>query len=193
MRVGVYVGSFDPIHLGHLKIAKCLVEHYLDKVIFVPTGNYGDKNDLVSMEHRINMIRACADENMSVYEDGDKLPYTYQVLETMSKLYPNDELHLIIGADNIVAFDEWKEYKEVLKYHLVIIRRNGIDIEYYLRKLRKDVRECIIPSEIDDIAISSTKIRRCIKNGDIASLNDMVDENVLKYILGNKLYTTQEQ
>ena len=57
MKIGIYVGSFNPPHKGHIKIVNHLINNYLDKVIIIPTGNYWDKLDLVSINDRINMIK----------------------------------------------------------------------------------------------------------------------------------------
>ena len=57
MKIGVYVGSFNPVHVGHIKIVNHLLVNYLDKVIIVPTGNYWNKNNLVDINHRISMLK----------------------------------------------------------------------------------------------------------------------------------------
>ena len=74
MKIGIYVGSFNPPHKGHIKIVNHLIKNYLDKIIIIPTGNYWDKLDLVSINDRINMLRLYECENIIIdKETGEKI------------------------------------------------------------------------------------------------------------------------
>ena len=182
MKIGVFVGSFNPVHNGHIKIVNELLK-YLDKIIVVPTGNYWDKKDLIDVKHRINMWKYFANDRIIIDEENNNLEYTYLVLNSLKSKYINDELNLIIGADNIVNFDKWFNYEEILKHNLIIINRNGIDIKYYIDKF--NIKNYLIV-DIDNTNISSTLIRKLIQENNV--LDNLIDKRVLKYIKNNKLY-----
>lgn len=187
MKIGVYVGSFNPPHLGHIKIVNYLLDNYLDKVIIVPTGNYWDKVNLIDIEHRIEMLKFYENDQILIDKENNDVKYTYQVLENIKNNYSLDTLYLILGADNIVNFDKWKNYQELLTYNLVIINRDDIDIYYYLNELNKKDKY-IITKSLPNIDISSTFIRNCIKDNNYQQLDDKIDKKVLKYIITNNLY-----
>jgi len=178
MKIGVYVGSFNPVHKGHIKIVNYLLDNFLDKVIIMPTGGYWDKNDLASTKDRINMLKSYKDDRIIIEEENNDLPYTYMVMEFLEKKYKSNEFYLIIGADNIVNFDKWQKYKELLKYNIAIVSRENIDVEHYLNKLNKKDKYLII-NDLGNIDISSTKIRNLIKSRAFTELKELVDEDVL--------------
>lgn len=187
MKIGVYVGSFNPVHTGHIKIVNYLLSKYLDKVIIVPTGNYWNKNDLVDISKRIEMLKYYESNKIIIDKTNNHLPYTYQVMDNLTKKHPFSNLYLIIGADNVIDLDKWKNYKELLKYNLIIINRNNIDIKYYLDKLNKKDKY-IITKKLPNIDISSTMIRQFIENHSFDKLKGKIDGEVLKYIEENNLY-----
>ena len=186
MKIGIYVGSFNPPHKGHIKIVDHLINNYLDKIIIIPTGNYWDKNDLIDIEHRINMLKLYKKENIIIDEENNKIEYTYQILNILSKKYREDELYLVIGADNIINFDKWKNYEEILKYNLIILNRSNIDIIKYLNNLNKKDKYIIV-NDLPSIDISSTMIRDKIKNKE-EDLIKYIDSGVYEYIKSKKLY-----
>lgn len=188
MKIGVYVGSFNPVHVGHIKIVQYLLSNkYLDKVIIVPTGNYWNKNNLVDIKHRINMLKFYEKGNIIIDTVNNFCEYTYQVLDNLSKNYKKDNLYLIIGADNIINFNQWVNYKELLSYNLIIVNRDNIDVSLYLKKLNK-CDNYIILNDLPIINISSTIIRENIKNENYNNLDNVIDNVVLEYINKNNLY-----
>lgn len=179
MKLGIYVGSFNPVHEGHIKVVNYLLENnYIDKVIILATPNYWDKKDLTELKHRVNMLRFYENENIIIDDIHNKEPYTYQVLRLLKEHYPQDELYLIIGADNIINLDKWKNIKEILNNKIIVVNRNNINIEEYLNKFPKE-QFIIIPS-FPYINISSTQIR----NGDYKYLKKEVKD----YITEHNLY-----
>ncbi len=185
MRLGLYVGSFNPVHNGHVKIVDSIIKNkYVDKVFIIPTKNYWHKNSLVSIEHRVNMLKFFETDNIIIHSEYSDLEYTYQIIEKLKEKYKNDSFYLIIGADNIINFDKWMKYEELLKLNLIIINRDGIDIKYYLNKLKK--LDKFIIMDIKNIDISSTKIRENINNKRV--LKNYLNHNVIDYIYRNKLY-----
>lgn len=186
MRVGVYVGTFDPVHKGHVKVCNYLIDnHYLDKIIIIPTNAYWDKQNLTSLTDRINMLKLCFNENIEIDEKLNKFPYTYQVLNELSLVY--DELYLIIGADNIEKFHLWQEVDSILNHHVIVLNRNNIDIKKYTDKFMKKEKFIVI-NDYPYLDISSTTIRTLIKENKISELTSLIDEKVIKYIKENNLY-----
>ena len=184
MRIGVYVGSFDPIHIGHIKVMDYLIDNnYLDKIIIMATVDYWDKKTVATNKQRTDMLKLINRDYLIVDTENNKYPYTYQILETLNKKYKNDELYLIISADNIVTFDKWKNVDEILKNNKVIVlNRDDIDIKKYV-ELFKQKNQFIIVQNFPYIKISSTALRNKI---DVKYL----DLLVYNYIVENNLYNS---
>ena len=102
MKIAVYVGSFNPVHKGHIKVAKTVLKKLVDKVIIVPTLNYWDKNNLININNRINMLKFYETNNIIIDTKNNKYEYTYQVLRNIKKEYKNSEIYLIISFDVII-------------------------------------------------------------------------------------------
>ena len=151
---------------------------YVDKVLIVPTLGYWDKNDLIDIKHRINMLKFFETDKIMVDEAHNDYSYTYLLMRALSKDY-DAELYLIIGADNVIDFDKWKEYQELLQYKIIVMNRDGIDIDSYIEKYHSN--NFIVTKEYKYIDISSSKIRKDL-NG------KYLDRKVLKYIKDNHLY-----
>ena len=105
MKIGVYVGSFNPVHIGHIHIVNYLINNnYLDKVIIIPTGNYWDKNDLIDIKHRINMLKFYENDRIMINDNeikSEKRCNLYSVVEKQSKLLHIDSLK---NAENTGIF-----------------------------------------------------------------------------------------
>ena len=180
MNIGVYVGSFNPPHKGHIYVVNYLLDNkVVNKVLIVPTGNYWDKQNLVNLKDRINMLKIYENENIIIDTVNNEYPYTYQLMRKLKIDYPNDTLFLIMGADNIISFDKWKNYEELLEGNIIIMNRDGIDIEKYLKNYPEG--HFIVLKDFHPINISSTEIRN---NPD----NEYIDEEVKKYIKKHDLY-----
>ena len=178
MRLGIYVGSFNPPHEGHHKVMKYLLEKSLvDKVLLLPTPNYWDKTDLVNVNERIEMLKFYEDKNVIVDTTHNNYPYTYEVLRSLKKDYPEDELYLIIGSDNLEKFHEWKNIDEILENRVIVFNRGEIIKNKYLDKYSN---QFIYINDFDYIDVSSTDIR----NGNYNNL----DPNIKKYIEEHHLY-----
>lgn len=173
MRIGVYVGSFNPVHDGHIHVAEYLINNnYVDKVLLLPTPGYWDKKDLASMKHRINMLKFYETDKIIVDSIHNNYDYTYQVLESLSKDY-DDELYLIIGSDNLEKLHLWKHIDEILKYNIIVLNR-GDNID----KVNLDGKFTII-NDFDYINISSTDIRNGLRNHLKKEVASYIDENHL--------------
>ena len=184
-RVGVFVGTFDPVHKGHTHVIKYILEHNIvDKVIVIPTGSYWDKAPKATTKQRIDMLKFIANDKIEISTKLNDIEYTYQIMEELEKEYPMDYLYLIIGADNIVKFDEWKNVNKLLEYNIIVVNRDNINIKKYVNKFNKKDNFFVIDN-FDYVPISSTEIRQ---NVDSKEAKKYLDERVLKYIKNNNLY-----
>lgn len=187
MKLGVYVGSFDPVHKGHKGVVDFLINNnYIDKILLIPTESYWDKNDLVDIEHRYNMLKTYESEKIIVSKKFSSFKSTYQILDELTNDF-DDDLYLIIGADNIVKFHLWSNVEEILKHKVVVLGRNGIDIKEHIKKFKKD-DSFVIVKDFPQINISSTLIREKIKKSELEDIEKYLDRDVLEYILTKKLY-----
>ena len=165
-------------------------KHYVDKVIFVPTGSkYKYKNNLLSDKVRLDMLKLmCNDNNLEVsdYELKDHVVYTYETLNYFKNKYKDDEIYFICGTDNLSYIDKWKRGEDILSNSkLLVIKRDTFDINALLDKY-KNYKDNIIVTDIKENEISSTKIREMIYNN--KRVGNYLDNKVLDYIIRNKLY-----
>ena len=160
MRIGFLLGSFDPIHIGHLYMAtESLNENLVDKVIFVPTFQNPWKERSVDFHQRRAMIQSAIYDipNCELSEVEQLLSppyYSSKTLEILSKQYQNDDLYLIVGADVSEEIKNWYNGDWILKqFKLIIVHREGytstslVDIQRtinisssYVRNLYKNIQ-----------------------------------------------------
>lgn len=179
MRLGIYIGSFNPPHLGHIDVVNyLLINNYVDRVLIVPTLSYWNKVDLIDLKDRINMLKIFENDKIKVDDKHNNYKYTYELMRALSNDY-NDELYLIMGADNIIEFDKWMNYQELLKYKIIVVNRDNIDINRYINKY--DSSNFIIVNDYKYKDISSSEIRNNLNS-------KYLDKRVLKYIKDNHLY-----
>ena len=176
MKLGIYMGSFNPVHKGHIKVVNYLLDNCIvDKVLIVSTLSYWDKTNLSDIKDRINMLKYYENDNVEVDTIHNSFPYTYELLNELSKIYKDDELYLIIGSDNLEELHKWKNIDELLKYNIIVMNRNTIKKNPYI-----DDKNITYIEDFDNIDISSTEIR----NGNYIYL----DPNIKAYIDKNNLY-----
>ena len=178
-KLGIYMGSFNPPHKGHIKVVNYLLNnHYVDKILIVPTLNYWNKRDLIDINDRINMLKFYETDKIKIDTKNNHYIYTVELVNRLTIEYPNYELSIIIGADNIIDFSKWKNYEELLKYHIIIMNRNNIDVKEYIKNMNGYFT---IVDEYPYIDISSSIIRNNLSS-------EYLDKNVLNYILKHHLY-----
>ena len=190
MKVGVYIGSFNPIHKGHKQVVDHLLKNnYVDKIIIIPTGNYWDKNNLIDIEDRINMAKFYESNNIVVNNKLYEYEHTYQILNSLKS--EGDRLYLVIGSDNLPKFHLWENVDEILEYEVLVMPRGDLDISKYIEKF-KNKNKFILVDKFKSIDTSSTLIRKLIEVHDINKLKKLLDEDILNYILKNNLYKKQK-
>ena len=187
--VGIFGGTFDPIHIGHLITAQAVRElRSLEKIIFIPAFISPHKTDVTVLapEHRLNMIRlSLEDKNYFDYSDieltNKNVSYSIDTIKALKKKYT--ELELIIGYDNIFDFKTWKDPDEILEMVKLIVlkRKSNIDPDY-----KDKYYKSAIFVETPTIEISSSEIRRRVSSG--LPINYLVTEKVNEYICANNLY-----
>lgn len=188
-KVGVYGGTFDPIHIGHLITAQSVREiRELDKIIFVPAFLSPHKLAIKASapEHRINMLKL-AIKNIDFFDitefeiNQQNISYTFDTLKELKKYY--DELELIIGYDNIFKFYTWREPDEILKLATLIVlkRKSSYPPPYEDKYFNK--AEFV---QTRGIEVSATDIRERVKHGQ--PINYLVTEEVKDYIYKHNLY-----
>ena len=185
MKVGLYFGTFNPIHVGHLTIANHLAEHSdLDQIWFVvtPLSPFKKKSSLLDNYHRLEMVYLATKEynklQPSDIEFGLKQPnFTIDTLTYLFEKFPDHDFSLIMGEDNLKSFHKWKNYELILENHSIYVYpriSNGkIDTQF-------NDHPKIIKVDAPIMEISSTFIRNEIKEG--KNVRPMLPENVWQFI-----------
>ena len=187
MKIGIYPGSFDPIHLGHIKIINEILDRKIvDKVLVVPTGDYWNKNVVAGLEDRINMIKLFSSDKILVEEKDNSIKATYDFLKLKEREFKNAELWLILGGDNLENLHRWINYMKLIEYPFIVIKRDGFDKSYIEKRFSGMNKRNYEILDIPNIDISSTYIRDNINNDD--ALKDVIDPKVLEYIHKNHIY-----
>lgn len=186
MKIGVYVGSFNPVHKGHIELSRYLIKNKIvDKVLMLPTPNYWHKQNLIDVKHRVGMLKIFETKNIIIDDIHNIYPYTYQILKSLKEDYKYDELYLVIGGDNLEKLHLWKNIDEIMKNKIVVVRRANKDIDINKYQNRFDINKFIIVNDFDDYEeISSTEIRKNINS-------PYLDKKVFEYIKKNKLYLNE--
>ncbi len=199
MKLAMFGGTFDPIHLSHLALCKaCKEALQLDRVILMPTFQppHKTKSSSTSTYHRLNMCRLEAEtypwltvSDMEIRRGGAS--FTVDTLTELKREHPNDELYLLTGADMFLTIQTWFQYSEFLKLAtLCTVPRGDTPIEKlreHAKELQKDgAKTAVIDAVLPPI--SSTQIRLSLTDN-TEDWKTMVSEPVADYILRNGLYT----
>ena len=194
----IFGGTFNPPTRAHLDIATEAL-YYLDaeKVLFVPVSDLYKKDDVEISYHRVNMLNL-AIGNFRRLEidftevDAVKLTYTYETVEKIKSQYQDKELFLLIGADNLEDFKNWKNQRSIMENcSLLVVNRNNSSIDEIIEsnEILTEFKDKIIEAPIEEIEISSTEVRNRIASGELEGLENLVDKEVIDYIIENKLYS----
>jgi len=200
-RLGILGGTFDPIHLGHLRMAEAVHERMLlERIIFIPAFVPPHKlgMDFAPAADRFAMTKlAVADKpyfsvsDMELRRSG--ISYTIDTVRQLRAVYKNEELYFIIGADSVAQLHTWHYIEEMLELVLFVAAgRPGYEgvMEEVAMRLGQKAKERIILLDTPEYDISSTEIRSRIRTG--GSLKGMVPSKVEKYIYQHHLYQKQE-
>jgi len=196
MKLGIFGGSFDPIHLGHLVMAESFASQFLlDKVLFVPSFltplKASPKN--VDRDDIINLINLSLEGNpkfeLENYEIlRNELSFTCNTIKFIFEKYKQPIIYLLIGEDQFFQFKQWKNWEEILNLtNLVVAARglNNLTLEEELTSY-KNLGFRVFILEAPLIGISSSKIRNDIANK--ISIRYRVQENAINYIRHKQIY-----
>lgn len=182
MTAGIFGGSFNPVHNGHIALAKALVNTGVVDQVWLTLSPLNplkaNPDELVPDDMRLDMLHLAADgvPGLKVCDIELSLPrpsYTINTLKALSAAYPETEFRLVIGSDNMLIFDRWKDHAEIMRrYSPIVYPRPGYQCESAL------------PLPVCDI--SSTLVRQRIHNGE--SVKGMINPDVANYIRQNRLY-----
>ncbi|WP_299249201.1 nicotinate (nicotinamide) nucleotide adenylyltransferase [uncultured Lacinutrix sp.] len=185
MNIGLYFGSFNPIHIGHLIIANQLVENSdLDQIWFVvtPHNPFKKKSSLLDNFQRLEMVHLATKDYDKLKESNIEfnLPqpnYTINTLTYLQEKHPNHEFSLIMGEDNLKSFHKWKNYEIILENHNIYvyprISKGAVDNQF-------TGHEKIHKVDAPIMEISSTLIRNAIKEG--KNIKPLLPKNVWEYL-----------
>lgn len=195
MKVGIFGGSFDPIHNGHIRLAQYALEHTdLDEVWLMvsPLNPLKPQGYVASDEQRLEMARLGVKDTpgikVSEFEFSLPIPsYTYNTLSKLKEAYPDIEFRLIIGGDNWTHFDRWRNPQEILdEFGVIVYPRPGEDIG-------EETSGVQILYGAPEMAVSSTQLRQILGTSSVVgesreSLVDLMPEGVVEYIEERGLY-----
>ncbi|WP_128330132.1 nicotinate (nicotinamide) nucleotide adenylyltransferase [Apibacter sp. HY039] len=190
MKTGLFFGSFNPIHIGHLIIANYIVESSdLEKLWFVvtPQNPFKKKSTLLDDHHRLEMVNLAIQsypkfQSSSVEFSLPQPSYTIDTLVALKEKYPEQEFVLLMGKDNLNTFSKWKNYEQILKYHQILVYPRITEIIEETPVIHPNISEVNAPI----VEISSTSIRQMIKEN--KNIRPMLPPEVFDYIDGSNLY-----
>ena len=203
-RLAIMGGTFDPIHMGHLRMAYAVQQQLaFDKIVFLPSyipPHKQTRSDFASWEDRLAMVQLAvqnyADFVVSSLEfDRGGISYTYDTVNFLQELWPDAEIYLIIGEDSLTQLFTWYRVQDLLRLvHFVAAERPGYEGEEGVARLTKAygswAAEKIIHAEVPETAISSTEIRKRLREG--KPVRGMVPMAVELYIYERGLYRTEK-
>ena len=197
---GIFGGSFNPPHLGHLHLAETFKQNMnLERIIILPAGIPPHKSapDLVSGEDRVEMCERTflAEEfevsSLEIERKGKS--YTFDTLKEIKKITGDDDLFLLIGDDMLFSFHEWKNPNEILSLATVVagvrdIDENSASLREYAENFFPEEykKNRFYFMEMEPFPVSSTAIREMVKKGE--SLKGLVTEETSEYILKRGFY-----
>lgn len=195
-KIGIFGGTFNPIHYGHLINIELIRECFdFNLILFIPSKKPVHKTitDMVQPSDRLEMVKLAISGNdffqVSDMEIKRESPsYTITTLEELKTIYPGDKLFLIIGSDSFNELDTWMEYKKILAEYPIVIMQRRTDTE-----LRTDLLSLASSVELFSgtmIDISSSMIRERIRNNN--SIKYLTTDSVINFIASKELYQIEK-
>lgn len=190
-RIGVYGGTFNPVHHGHLiNIELIREEFYLDKILIIPARIpvHKEISCSVTPDERYEMLEIALDSNPYLEAsrlelDRNEASYTIITLNDIERHYSNSELFLIMGSDSFVTIKTWYEYEKIINnYNIIVLNRNQTS---FSNKIHVDCKNILFFNN-PLIEISSTEIREKINSG--CSIKYLTPDPVIDYINNKGLY-----
>lgn len=216
MKIGIFGGTFNPIHYGHLRAAEEIRAMFgLEKIFFIPSGSPPLKRkDLAEAKHRYKMVRMAVRNNpyFEVLDIECVRPgksYTVNTLEQLLRDYPDADLYFILGIDAFLDIPNWREPEKIMSLaNFIVLSRPGGNFSELFPSPYLDLKKTRLSgldrgeialyttvlqsgkkallTTVTPIGISSTEIRECVKRG--FSIKYLLPENVESYIISKSLY-----
>lgn len=189
--VGLLGGTFDPVHNGHVSIAKSFLNSdYLKElwILLTPDPPHKSNRPAADFDIRLDMLEAtfCEYDDIEVSDIENRLPrpsYTVQTLSHLSKEYPNKNFYLCMGEDSLASFKQWHKWREILSYcNLLVAERPNTDHE----NMDEKIEGSVFFVSHDPVDISSTEIRKLVSEG--KDISRFVPDAVEEIIRKKKLY-----
>ena len=196
MICGLIGGTFDPVHLGHIQIAKsALSELKLDRLLFLPDGDPPHKQPIASGPQRLEMLRlACREDSRFEVTDMELkrqgTTYTVDTLRKLKELQPQEELVYLIGSDTLALFPSWRTAEDVARLcRMAVVLRPGDDKVSILKQQQKleqtyGLHSCLLSQP--GLPISSSMVRDAVEKGE--DISGLVPKLVDDYIRKEGLY-----
>ena len=199
-KIGIFGGTFDPIHKGHLKALKNFIKRVSpQKTLVIPAGIPPHKKESATpIEDRVNMLRAAVrnfhNTEICLYEaEKEGKCYSYDTLTYLHKIYPDTEFVMFVGSDMLLSFDNWYRVKDIAKMTaLAVFSRTGDDLEALKSKISELKNSIGLNAELffdEPTEISSTEIRTAVKNGHAI---DLILPETEVYIKSKGLYGSEK-
>ena len=207
--LGIFGGTFDPIHMGHIKpVMEAASQLNINKIALIPCHIPPHKNPAsTSSEHRLAMVKLVCQQYPMFFPDGreikrDKPSYSIDTLRELRRLQPNTPLCFFIGMDSLLSLPTWHHWQELFKLcHFVVCQRGGqtpqfsTQISQLLKErqvtapfeIQKSLAGKIVIANTNVVAISSTELR--VRIAKQLPVDGLIPDPVLNYIQQNSLYT----
>jgi len=191
MKIGLFFGSFNPIHIGHLIIANGFAQNaQLDQVwlVVTPQNPHKKKSNLLNKNDRLHLINLSIEDNdllkVSTVEFNLPTPsYTIDTLTHLSEQHPSYKFTILMGGDNLQSLHKWKNYEQIIKhYNIAVYPRPGYENSNHLKHPNVSVLDLPL------LNISATYIRNCLKSD--KSIRYLVPDKVHDYIRDYNIYKT---
>ena len=193
-KVGLYFGSFNPIHLGHLIIANhMLIRTDLDEIwiVVTPSSPFKLNTEMIAEQHRLQMVKLAVSENPSIFASDvefnlDRPSYTVDTLRILRDKFTQVEFSVILGEDNYQNLHKWKDHSEIVDNHRLLIYPRRLSSSAVVRENNIENSQAVLYTKAPMIEISSTYIREAIENNQ--DVQYLLPDPVIFYIGNNHLY-----
>ena len=198
MKIAIYGGTFNPIHIGHTALLKSLKDNNIcDRIIVLVAGNPPHKNGGIADEiHRLNMVKIALEneENITVSDieiGKSEKSYTYNTMKLLKELYKDDDLWFVVGADSFKDLPVWYEGEKLIKENkFIAVNREGAfeDIKYREKfdEIKEKYNAVVEVIDVKTPDVSSSGLRESLEKGE--DVSDFLPDGVYQYILNNNLY-----
>jgi len=197
MNIGLYFGTYNPIHVGHLIIANYMADYSeLDQVwlVVTPQNPLKEKSTLLADFHRLSLVKEAIEDNPKLRVSDiefnlTKPNFTVNTLAHLQEKYPEHEFSLIMGEDNLRTLHKWYNYEIILKNHMIYVYPRVLIEKEQPTDFESEIRNhphVIFCKDAPVMNVSSTFIRQAIKNN--KDVQYLLTERVLKYVEEMRFY-----